>query len=230
MTDMTCGEFREMSVELALGVADAHDGAAAFAHLEHCRACRQEIGQLSDLADGLAALAPSVEPPAGFESRVLANLSSIERPTPLRRPAVRRGPVWLTAAAALIVVVGGIGWVLGNQGHPGHPATGRVLVSTLTGDDRPVGQVVIDRGPAPWMSMAIGLPSGRATVRCQLLTVSGGTETVGTFAIWNGYGYWAAPIPPSSSPIDGAQVVDMHGRVLATASLPTERFGPASSV
>jgi hypothetical protein len=227
MTELTCAEFRQMSAELALGVADARERAAALAHLERCRACRQEMGQFSDVADGLAALAPPAEPPAGFESRVLDALSQADRPVPRRLP-VRRAVVWLAAAAALIVVVGGVGWVLGNQNHQPTQAAGRVVVAKLTGSRGAVGQVVIDSGPDPWMSMAVAIPGGRTTVRCELRTVSGGMTTVGTFTVWKGYGYWAAPIPVIGSTVDGAQVVDMQGHVLASASLSPTRFVDAA--
>ncbi len=223
MTELTCEEFRQVSAELALGVADAREQAAALAHLEHCRGCRQEMGQLSDIADGLAALAPAAEPPAGFESRVLGGLNGAENPTPRRLPA-RRAIVWLAAAAALIVVVGSSGWVLGDQSHQPTTAVGRVVVAKLTGDRGQVGQVVIDSGPEPWMSMAVAISDGHTTVRCQVRTVSGQTTTVGTFTLWKGYGYWAAPIPALSSPIDSAQVVDAQGRVLASASMSPVRF------
>ena len=223
MTELTCGEFRQMSAELALGVADARERAAAFAHLEHCQRCRQEMGQLSDVADRLAALAPAAEPPAGFESRVLASLSQAAPPTPRRLP-IRRAAVWLAAAAALVFVVGGIGWALGNRSHQPTQAVGRVVAAELTGDGGAAGRVVIDRGPEPWVSMAVAIPDGSTTVRCQLRTVSGQTTTVGTFTLWKGYGYWAAPILGTRSAIDGAQIVDSHGRVLASASLPPVRL------
>lgn len=219
MTELTCEEFRHTSAELALGVAGARERAAAFAHLEHCRSCRQEMGGLSDVADGLAALAPSVEPPAGFESRVLNALKGAEHPTPRHLPA-RRATLWLAAAAALVVVVGGIGWVLGNHSQTPSQAVGGMMVAKLTGHGGAAGQVVVDKGPDPWMSMAIAIPGANTTVHCQLRTVSGQTTTVGTFTLWKGYGYWAAPIPTIQSPIDGAQIVDARGRVLASASLP----------
>ena len=228
MTELNCGEFRQLSAELALGVADARQRAAAFAHLEHCRVCRQEMGHFSDVADGLAALVPAVEPPVGFESRVLDALDRVGSAEPRRSP-VRRAFTLLAAAAALVVVIGGIGWVLGDQSHPPTQAAGGVVEAKLTSGRGSVGQVVINRGPEAWMSMAVDLPGDRTAVRCELRTVSGRVTTVGTFTLWKGYGYWAAPIPAIQSTVDGAQLVDGQGRVLASASLPPTHFGVAGS-
>ena len=73
-TSMTCEEFREISTELALNTLGGERRAAALSHLEHCVACRHELLQLTEVADNLADLAPLAEPPAGFETRVLAYL------------------------------------------------------------------------------------------------------------------------------------------------------------
>jgi hypothetical protein len=75
MTEMSCEEFAAQSAELALGILDGRERSDALAHLEHCPVCRQELLLMSDLADGLVELTPTAEPPAGFESRVLASLS-----------------------------------------------------------------------------------------------------------------------------------------------------------
>ena len=64
-----------------------------------CAACRQEVGELSEVADELLLLAPLQEPPAGFESRVLDRIGA----RPARRRRTRRLALRLAAplAAAL---------------------------------------------------------------------------------------------------------------------------------
>jgi hypothetical protein len=72
--DMTCAELHDMSAELALGVLLGRQRAAALAHLERCKACREDVRQLMVTGGQLLELLPPAEPPAGFETRVLKRL------------------------------------------------------------------------------------------------------------------------------------------------------------
>ncbi|MDA8061307.1 MAG: hypothetical protein M0T80_02545 [Actinomycetota bacterium] len=95
MTDQGCGEVSDLLAELALGVADAEGRAGALAHLEICAGCQAELRSFADTADALASLAPEVEPPAGFEQRVLSTLGAARRggvPAPAGTPATCAGP------------------------------------------------------------------------------------------------------------------------------------------
>jgi hypothetical protein len=96
---MGCEDVRELAPELALGVTSGEERAEALTHLAGCAGCRRAVAELSEVADELLMLAPSQEPPAGFESRVL------ERIAP-RRPKRRRLALWIAApvAAALATV------------------------------------------------------------------------------------------------------------------------------
>jgi Putative zinc-finger len=86
---MRCEEIRELAPEIALGIADGEERAEALRHLSTCGECRHALEQLSHVADELLVLAPTQEPPAGFESRVVEALG-------LERPPRRRLPRWLT--------------------------------------------------------------------------------------------------------------------------------------
>jgi hypothetical protein len=92
---MRCEAASELAPELALGVAAGEERAEALDHLATCATCRQEVGELSEVADELLMLAPIQEPPAGFESRVLTRIAT----RPSRRRAARR--VALRVAAPL---------------------------------------------------------------------------------------------------------------------------------
>jgi hypothetical protein len=97
MTDRQEGEHvLPLLAELATGAITGEDRARALLHASGCPACRTELAQLSKVADELLLLAPAHEPPAGFESRVMA---AIVDGTPPRLPARRRrmpaGPGWL---------------------------------------------------------------------------------------------------------------------------------------
>jgi hypothetical protein len=72
--DMGCEKFADVAAELALGVLTGRERAEALAHLERCDACRETVRQFALTGEQLLELLPAVEPPAGFESRVLARL------------------------------------------------------------------------------------------------------------------------------------------------------------
>ena len=86
---MRCEEIRDLAPEIALGIADGEERAEALRHLSTCGECRHALERLSQVADELLVLAPTEEPPAGFESRVVEALG-------LERPPRRRLPRWLT--------------------------------------------------------------------------------------------------------------------------------------
>jgi hypothetical protein len=71
---MTCAQVHDMAAELALGVLIGRERAAALAHLEGCKACREEVRRLRVVGGRLLELLPTAEPPAGFETRVLERL------------------------------------------------------------------------------------------------------------------------------------------------------------
>src|SRR5512132_697606 len=69
-----CAEARELFPELAAGVAAGDERARTLAHLSRCPECRRELAATAEVVDELLLLAPEHEPPAGFESSVLARL------------------------------------------------------------------------------------------------------------------------------------------------------------
>ena len=71
---MTCAELDDVAAELALGALTGRERAAAIAHLEHCRTCREGVRQLTVAGGRLLELLPPAGPPAGFETRVLERL------------------------------------------------------------------------------------------------------------------------------------------------------------
>ena len=110
---MRCEEIRDLTAELALGIADGEERAEALRHLSTCAECRREVEQLSQVADELLLLAPVQEPPAGFESRVVEAMGLERRPrrrfvrwlTP-RWLAPRLGPALAAAAVTAAVLIG----------------------------------------------------------------------------------------------------------------------------
>jgi Putative zinc-finger len=95
---LQCAEARELFPELAAGVAAGDERARALGHLSGCPECRRELAGTAEVVDELLLLAPEHEPPAGFESAVLARLA----PAAQRRR--RRWGRLLAAAAAVVGV------------------------------------------------------------------------------------------------------------------------------
>lgn len=217
---MTCDEFHALSVEFALGVLDARDRAFAVGHLERCGECRQEMRELTGIADGLASLVPLVEPPNGFESRVLEALRDLrhDRATKNRR----RRATFVAIAAAVMVLAGFIGWTLRGSGNPNPSVVHAQLTSAdLVTSQHVVGEVVINRAGS-WVSMAVDLPEKSAWATCEVITKQGLTVVVGSFRVVHGYGYWAAPLHGPMT-IDGARLVGYNGRTLASSTFSAVR-------
>lgn len=213
--------------DLALGIEDPARRPVLLDHLSRCRSCREELASMADLSDRLAALAPAAEPPAGFEQRVLDRVADAPAGHPERHAGRPRGSSgrdprrlrttgWLAAAAAAVAAAIAVPVTLaaGSGGHssPLHEA---VLASAKG----PVGDVIVDYGGSPWMSMWVqGWPGQSLT--CQLMTGSGTAVTVGEFVPGPHNGFWATPIPASAGHPHMARLVDSAGQVVATARLP----------
>jgi hypothetical protein len=102
---MNCDEVRQLAPELALGIADGAERAAALRHLAECGECRRVLEGLSEVTDELLMLAPEHEPPAGFESRVLAHMRSRRAPVRLRSRRRAFAAVFATAVATAAAMV-----------------------------------------------------------------------------------------------------------------------------
>jgi len=102
---MGCEHTHDVAPELALGILDGEQRAQALRHLAECPDCRREVEELTSVADELLMLAPEREPPAGFESQVLARLQPPPAVTRARRRTRRLlAPLASAAAAAAIAV------------------------------------------------------------------------------------------------------------------------------
>ena len=94
VNDMSCGEFGDVAAELALGVLTGRERARALAHLERCDACREDVRLLTVTGEEMVGLLPAIEPPAGFETRVMDRLglsAPAQAPAAGPRPAAQPG-------------------------------------------------------------------------------------------------------------------------------------------
>ena len=90
-------------VELVLGTVDGDRRARMAAHVLRCAACRHEYDELAATVEDLLPAVPAVQPPLGFDERVLARIAAGRTPAPTR--ADRRRWTWVAVAAAALVAL-----------------------------------------------------------------------------------------------------------------------------
>ena len=66
-----CIRYADGLAELALGISMGRERALILAHVEGCSNCDAEMEQLSLAADSLLETATAIEPPLGFEVRLM---------------------------------------------------------------------------------------------------------------------------------------------------------------
>jgi predicted anti-sigma-YlaC factor YlaD len=104
---LECAEARDLFPELAAGVAAGDERARALGHLSGCPACRREFAATAEVIDELLWLVPEHDPPAGFESSVLARLTPAAPPRRRRR---RPRLLWAASIAAVAALAAGAVW------------------------------------------------------------------------------------------------------------------------
>jgi hypothetical protein len=228
MTELTCQQCQELAAELALDVLPCHDRGRMLAHLEGCTTCQDTVSALTVTADRLVQLLPAVEPPAGFEQRVINALT----PPPRAR---RR---WIPAAAgwvALALATGG--WIVGRATHDLTPTPietqaennaqageRTVLYAPLTAGgpetaEHQIGQAYLYPGSPPWIYLSLDTNSTITsdTVRCEVIRRDGSTVQVGTLPLTHGHAAWGGPAPVDRDTPATARLINRNGRTLAKA-------------
>ena len=180
--EMSCREFSDMAAELALGVLTGRERAAAIAHLDGCDACRDNVRQLTMTGEGLLELLPTVEPPAGFETRVMERIG-LAGPAPSPAPG-RAQPRSRPGRYAP-------GRPAGPAG-PGQPAlsprpqlgrTRRMLAVAA------VAVAVVAGGLAGW-GLGNGTSSPASTPLASAALLSASHQTVGKIFLYQGSPRW----------------------------------------
>jgi hypothetical protein len=219
--------MRELAPERALDVLTGYERATAQAHLNTCPQCREYVSSLTLISDRLLTLVPGVEPPVGFEDRVLSRMGMT---VPVRRESRRRRWALVVAAAAAAAVLFGLGgWVIGGLtgGPGGHGSSTEAaganhevlrFAALRGGAQKQIGQVFTYEGSPSWVYMSVDTDAGTNDVSCQLRERDGSFVPVGTFQLSGGKGSWGAQLSVDPSTVVGARLLSDGGAVLATAT------------
>ena len=192
VNEMGCAEFADAAAELALGVLTGRERAQALAHLDQCEACRENVRQLTVTGEELVGLLPAIEPPAGFETRVMERLGlGTPAPSPAPGPVRQLSPArrfglklagWIgggwtgrggvshprrilaAAAVAVAVIVAGLGgW--GLHGTTSSPTASALSSATLlTASHQTAGKIYFYDAGSRWLYMSVNIPSGSGAV------------------------------------------------------------------
>ena len=155
---------------LAMGALDQADSLALLSHVEGCPRCTANLAELRttvaalDMADP-DLLDPVTAPPAGLDARVLA---AVDREANRRQRAVRITR-WSVAAAAAVLMLAGLGWVISSRGGaPGEEGTTVEFASITASEPQVSGTATV---------------TGRAW-GTEVILVVGGTEPGTVYRVW----------------------------------------------
>jgi Putative zinc-finger len=222
-----CDDIRDLTAEVALGIASGDDRARVLEHAAGCRACRDELRQLTTVTDELLVLAPELEPPPGFEQRVLRELAPAKKPKTLsaRLPRLLKPALALAAGAAIASVVSVAAF------HDDHQlaseyrqalaaADGSRFVAIPLRDGAGVkrGSVSLYKGAPSWIVITANGASGRSLSRAELVSRSGKRVALTDFALRGGV--WGGPLPIGFDSIASVQVMspDGHSQLVGFAN------------
>ena len=215
-----CGSVQGELPELALGTLSGRERAEVLGHVGTCPRCSSELQRLSAVSDMLLLLAPTAEPPVGFELRLADRLRGGGLPQGSTRRRRRVG-----ALCAAGVATGVLGFGLGAFLSPGtshsqtQSASGRVTTANLIAYGRSLGIVTISPGRPAWMFVTVNDVAWTGTLRCTVTLAGGKVDTVGNFRLSGGYGAWGAALAASSGQVRTVRLIASDGVILATARL-----------
>ncbi|MEA2685243.1 MAG: hypothetical protein QOE93_438 [Actinomycetota bacterium] len=221
---VVCRESDEWGAELALGLLSGPERAAALSHLARCPRCRESVDELAQVGDRLLLLAPEAEPPAGFESRVLAAVASADTRPPL--PAHRgRGPRFGLVAALVAAAALAGGLVATTLGTP--PAVdeaGVIRTGLAVSQSGRVSCRVVVTGdrPATVLVSLDGYPGADADVRVEMETVGGAPVALAPLHVAAGHGLLVQNVDVEAGDLRLMRMFDRDGRVIYEAMLADE--------
>ena len=213
-----CDVVRERAPELALDILSGSERAEVLDHLASCAQCQAVVDEHIDVADLLPHLAPEVEPPPGFEDRVVRAMR------PDRRRATRRlvAAVAVAAAAAAMISVAAIRVIDAERDDDRVASAPRLRTATMTGaDGLPVGRITVSNGsPAALVvSVDYAVPDGAYSLELRA-GHSNATDEVGTITITGGRGEWSGRAVVPTRARSTLALVAASGATVCEAEIP----------
>jgi anti-sigma factor RsiW len=208
-----CTATRETAPDLALGLLDGEERAAALEHVHRCPSCQAVVAELAGVADVLAQLAPEAEPPPGFGDRVVAVMRHDRR--------VRRRWFATIAAVAAAAVIGAVAVVrIVDAGRPAQQAAAPVLHSTSMrgADGLRVGRVVTTAGSPASAAVTVDYAIADGEYRLVVRWGNNITTPIGNMIVHDGRGSWTGPVANNEGTAT-LQMVDARGVVVCHAVL-----------
>ncbi|MGD9996295.1 MAG: hypothetical protein AB7L17_17460 [Ilumatobacteraceae bacterium] len=183
---------------LVLGHLDARGRARAVEHVLACRHCRLEHDELTAAVSSVLAAVPEVQPPLGFDQRVVARMRRDGRG---RRRWQR---IALGAAAAVILVAVAAVWRATDDS--GNGVAAGVAPLEVVGDHRQVGTVSLGQvdGETVMVVALVRAPEGRS-YRCRTVFADGTSTESDPWPA--SYAAWIVPLPEGSHDIRTVELV-----------------------
>lgn len=213
-----CEEIRDITAEIALGVASGEERARALDHIATCADCRRELERLSAIADEMLVLAPESEPPPGFEERVLQQIA----PRPAKQRRLRRfltlpavGLAGAALATGVLLVAFHDDRQLASQYRQAlAAANGKEFVAVPLRDGAGVkrGSVSLYRGSPSWFVVTVPGARQNAVARAELVSKSGTRASFDHFKLVRGV--WGGALPIGFDQVASLQLLDAHGKSL----------------
>jgi hypothetical protein len=216
-----CDETRDITTELALGIASGEERARALDHVAGCPACRQELERLAAIADDMLVLAPESEPPPGFEARVLRAMA----PRPRRRRWLRQrltlpaaGLAGAALASAALLLSFNSDRQLANEYRQALSAAhGSAFAAVPLRDTARAahGSVSLYKGSPSWLVVTVdGAPRERVA-RAEIVSRSGRRVPLRAFRLTAGV--WGGALPIPFDQVASVQLLSEQGRSLLAA-------------
>ena len=211
-----CAEIRELAPELGLGTASGEERARALEHLASCPQCRAFVQEMSDVADELLLAAPAVEPPVGFESRMIDSF----RAGRTRNPRL----AMILAAAALLLAAGAGGTYLALRSDVRFAHHYREVFAAAQGEyfassplysgDRPLGQAFAYQGSPSWIFVVLDGANTAHSYKVQLVTRNGREIPFGSFTPTSETASWGRALPVDLRSVWTVRLTPDHGITL----------------
>ena len=184
MTEAPDEHLGDDVVELALGTVEGDRRARMAAHVLRCATCRHEYDELVSTVSTLVPAVPAVQPPLGFEERVMSRFGVAGAPRTTRR-------WWAAAVAAAAVVALFVPLAIWNSSDDGD--AGQVATLHLSKDGSAVGTVSISEldGRAVMVVALVGAPED-VSYYCRIRFADGSTVDSESWPAGNGA--WIVPL------------------------------------